>query len=80
MERVICNNSNSGNIISYGYSEDTQVLEIEFSAKNGAGSSVYQYGSVPAEKWRELLQATSAGNYINSNIKPYYLFKRVKAG
>ena len=56
----------SSNLISVGYEEETQTLEIEF--KNG---SVYQYSGVPLEEFNGFMNADSKGTYFHARIKHY---------
>ncbi len=51
-------------IVSIGYGERTQTLEIEFM-----GGGVYQYYGVPPKEHEELRQAASHGQYFDENIK-----------
>lgn len=62
----------SSNVVSYGYSERFQVLEIEF--RNGA---VYQYFDVPVHVFHEMEQADRAGAYLAAKIKGRYRYARV---
>ena len=54
----------SSNIKSVGYSQQDEVLEVEF--QNG---SVYQYERVPQKTHRELMEAESVGKYFAKHIK-----------
>ena len=54
----------SSNIVSIGYDESTKILEIEF--KQGA---VYQYREVSEAIFRNLMMASSHGQYFHSFIK-----------
>jgi hypothetical protein len=81
MERVKCLNSSSGNIASYGWQAEgchnnCGTLEVEFVNKKGP--AVYQYDHVPQNLWQGLLQAPSAGNFLNSQVKPGYPARRVQ--
>lgn len=62
----------SSNIAEIGYDEGQRVLEILFS--NG---SLYQYFDVPPQIFNELMQASSVGKYLNSNIKSHFRYARV---
>ncbi len=62
----------SSNVLSVGYDEETQTLEIEY--KDG---SVYQYYNVPASVYSELLATSSVGRFIHQYIKNAYPFARV---
>jgi hypothetical protein len=62
----------SSNISELGYDEERRILEVLF--RNG---SVYQYFDVSPQIYSELRQASSIGQYINSNIKGNYRYARV---
>ncbi|AKU43609.1 hypothetical protein CPT_Seuss83 [Caulobacter phage Seuss] len=62
----------SSNIVSIGYTENNETLEVEF--KNGG---VYQYFEVPKSVYFELMEAESKGQYLNRSIKPAYRFEKV---
>ena len=68
----------SSNIKSIGYSEEDNVLEVEFI--NG---SVYQYEDVPEEIYTELMEASesggSVGKLFNRLVKQAeYSYRRVE--
>lgn len=54
----------SSNIASVGYDPTRMILEIEFK-----GGSVYQYSSVPLDKYEGLMAAGSRGRYFAAYIK-----------
>lgn len=62
----------SSNLISVGYDEPTQTLEIEFS--NGA---IYQYYNVGPVLFDGLMQAPSKGKFLYAYIRNAYPFSRV---
>jgi len=62
----------SSNLVSAGYDEASQTLEVEFS--NG---SVYQYYNVSEPIYREFLMASSKGSFLNTYIKASFPFSRV---
>lgn len=62
----------SSNIISIGYDEDTQILEIEYK-KN----SIYHYFEVPQSEFDGLMNASSHGRYLNENIKDVYEYEQI---
>ena len=62
----------SSTIESIGYDERSQTLEVEF--KSGA---VYQYFGVPDAVYRELMSASSQGQYLARTIKGAYRYARV---
>jgi len=62
----------SSNIVSIGYAEDEQTLEVEFT--DGA---VYQYYNVGNELWDQFRTATSKGQFLNVYIRNAYPYSRV---
>ena len=62
----------SSTVISIGYDERTQTLEIEF----GSGR-VYQYYGVPDRIHDEIMQAPSKGQFFNTYIRNAHAFSRV---
>lgn len=62
----------SSNVMSVGYDESSQTLEVEY--KDG---SVYQYYNVPASVYAELLATSSVGKFIHQYIKNAYPFARI---
>jgi hypothetical protein len=62
----------SSNVISAGYDQDTQTLEIEFRQ-----SGIYQYYNIPADLARQFLEAPSKGQFLNTYIKNAYPYSRV---
>lgn len=63
---------NSGMAKSIGYSEEAEILQIEFFS-----GAVYQYSDVEPETWESLQDADSTGRFFNSQIKGYYSSQRV---
>jgi len=62
----------SASVRSVGYSPSSRTLEVEF-----VSGSVYQYFDVPQPTYAGLLAASSIGNFVNTQIKPYYEFAEV---
>lgn len=62
----------SSNIAEIGYDEGQRTLEVLFL--NG---SIYQYFEVPSQIFNELMKASSAGQYLNANIKGNFRYARV---
>lgn len=62
----------SSNIISAGYDDQSETLEIEF--KNG---TIYQYFNVGSATYEAFKQAPSKGEYFNAYIKNAMPFSRV---
>jgi hypothetical protein len=61
----------SSDLLSVGYSDEGQVLEVEF-VKGG----VYQYYGVPRSEYENLLTAPSIGRFFNANIKKSYPYAK----
>ena len=59
----------SSNVKSIGYDINTSILEVEF--KNGR---VYQYFNVPINVYNAIINASSIGKYLNSNIVGVYKY------
>ena len=62
----------SSNVVSIGYDEPTQTLEIEFN-----GAAVYQYHGVPPSLHHGLMSASSKGSFIHAHIRGRYGDHRV---
>ena len=62
----------STNVVSVGYDEPTETLEVEFM--NG---SIYQYFNVGSELYRQLREAPSKGQFLNAYIRNAYPYSRV---
>ena len=62
----------SSNIVSIGYEEASETLEVEFT--NGR---IYQYYNVPAFMFEQMTTATSVGQFFNANIKNAYSCSQV---
>ena len=62
----------SSHLRSIGYDAATQILEVEFIS-----GEVYQYQDVPGGEYRNLLDASSHGQYFNEHIKDTYQAQRV---
>jgi hypothetical protein len=61
----------SSNILSIGYDDVSETLEVEF--KNG---TIYHYFNVPALIGEQLMSAPSVGTYFNANIRNVYGWQR----
>jgi hypothetical protein len=55
-------------ILSVGYDEDNQTLELTFS-----GGSTYSYAGVPRHIYEGLREAASKGAFYSAKIKGVYL-------
>ncbi len=58
---------NSSSVRSAGYDGDSRTLELEY-----VNGSVYRYFDVPQPTYAALMAAPSIGNYVNTEIKPYF--------
>lgn len=70
MERVPVRSSN---IVSVGYEDDDGILEVEFS-----GGALYEYYRVPRQVFDGLLASSSPGQYLATNVKDVYQYRRVR--
>ena len=61
----------SSNIRSFGYEEESQILEVEFIS-----GAVYRYKNVPQKTWNEFKAASSKGGYFAKHIKRQFAFER----
>lgn len=59
-------------ISTVGYDQETSAMYVTFK-KNG---SRYVYKGVPEDLALQLIHAGSAGQFLNTEIKPYYGFSR----
>jgi hypothetical protein len=62
----------SSNLLSAGYDETAETLEVEFS--NG---TVYQYYNIGRMMFDQFMQASSKGQFLNIYIKNAYPYSRV---
>lgn len=62
----------STSLASVGYDPSQRVLEVEFH-----GGRVYRYFGVPRRRYQELLEADSAGRFLNTRIKGFYPYASV---
>lgn len=62
----------SNNILSIGYDEESQVLEVEFKY-----CGIYQYIDVPKVIHNNLMAAGSIGKYLHLNVKQVFAHKKV---
>ena len=62
----------SSTIVSIGYDEPSQTLEVEF--KSG---TLYQYYNVPQGLADEFMQSGSKGQFLHYNFKSTYPYSRV---
>lgn len=57
----------SSNLRRCSYDIETETLQIQFNS-----GKTYTYEGVPASVYNGLLEASSAGQYFNANIKGVY--------
>lgn len=62
----------STSLASVGYDPASRTLEVEFQ-----GGRVYRYFGVPPGRYRALLEADSAGRFLNTQIKGVYEYAPV---
>lgn len=62
----------SSNLVSVGYDENSQTLEIEFN--NGA---IYQYYNINFGLYNQFMQSASKGQFLHAYIKNAYAYSRV---
>jgi hypothetical protein len=62
----------SASVKSVGYDMSSGTLELEY-----VNGSIYQYYEVSQPTYAGLLAAPSIGNYVNTQIKPYFDFAEV---
>lgn len=62
----------STNLVTVGYDERTQTLEVEF-----LDGRVYQYYDVPDNMHDQLMRASSKVQFFNEHIRYSYPFSRV---
>jgi hypothetical protein len=63
----------SSAIASVGYDESTRILELEY-----VDGDVYRYFDVPKPLHRELLDAPSIGQFVNTKIKGRFRYEQVR--
>ena len=62
----------SSNVMSIGYDQETQTLEIEF-----VSGQIYQYFGVPDQVHTQIMRAPSKGQFVHLHIRNFYPFSRV---
>ncbi len=63
----------SSNVVSVGYDERSQMLEVEFNT-----GAIYEYYGVPSCKHLALMRDSSIGGYLNAEIKRRYRYRKVR--
>jgi hypothetical protein len=64
---------NSSTAKALGYDKKTKILRVLFTTGN-----VYDYEDVPKTKFKNLLHASSIGEYFNKKIKGFYTYKKIE--
>ncbi len=73
MPEVELEDVNSSNILQYGYNRKVQTLRVIF--RNGLG---YDYPLVPERAWERFQAADSKGSFLNKEIKPLYVHRKLR--
>ena len=69
---IVMSGIESSQIESYGYHKPTSTLRVRFKSRNNLPGSVYQYNPLPVEVYAALIEAESAGKFLNASIKGKY--------
>ena len=69
MQRILVSSSN---IRSIGYDPQSALLEVEFTS-----GDLYQYFDVPEHLYRQFLNSSSHGQFLNDNIRYNYRYQKV---
>ncbi|MGN6265194.1 MAG: KTSC domain-containing protein [Ginsengibacter sp.] len=64
---------NSSTAEALGYDGKAKILRVWFTTGN-----VYDYAGVSKTKFKNLLNASSIGEYFNKKIKGFYNYKKVE--
>lgn len=62
----------SSNVAEVGYDENQRIMEVLFRS-----GTLYQYFDVPPQIYAELMQSSSVGSYLNSNVKGQFRYARI---
>lgn len=66
-------------LASVGYDPATQVLEVEFLARQKEPTRrIYQYAGVTPEQFKEMVSDKSLGGYFLARIKPNHQCTRIE--
>lgn len=65
---------NSSTATALGYDEKAKTLRVWFTT-----GKVYDYAGVPKTKFKDLVNASSIGEYFNKKIKGFYTYKKVES-
>jgi len=64
---------NSSTDDALGYDETKKILRVWFTT-----GKVYDYAGVPKTKFKNLLHASSIGEYFNKKIKGFYTYTKIE--
>lgn len=70
--------TNSSNVDTIGYDEQTQTLEVRYLGKTPGLGSLYSYQPVPVVLHMQLMAAHSKGQYLSKHVKNNPNFKCVR--
>lgn len=62
----------SSNVGWARYDPATEILEIDFKAKDGTRQSTYTYAGFPASEWEAFQRSESKGRHFAYQIRPRY--------
>lgn len=68
---IVCESVDSSNIVSVGYYDLEEVLEVEFK-----GGARYDYFEAPKSLFNEFIASDSKGKFFHRYVKGKYAFKR----
>jgi len=63
----------SSNVSSIGYDSQAAFLEVEFTS-----GDVYQYFEVPEYLYKQLMNTSSHGQFLNDYIKHSYRYQKIR--
>jgi len=63
----------SSAVATIGYDYRTRTLQVEFPS-----GRVYEYYHVPARVYRDFMESSSKGEFLNHHIVPDYECKRIR--
>lgn len=64
-------------IVSVGYDDETQTLELEFRSASGGAGATYRYLEVPRSVFEWLLRTPNKGVFVARQITGRYAFESV---
>ncbi len=63
----------SSNISSIGFDSQSGVLEVEFTS-----GDIYQYFDISEHLYREFMNTSSHGQFLNENIRDSYRYQKIR--